>query len=338
MNRQWRLVGRPSGVAKSTDFEFAESVIPALKDGEALVRVEMLSMDPTNRLWLYDQPTYIPPQELGEVVRGLGIGTVVDSKMESIDQGTKVFGQLGWQDYKLLTVNDFWSPLIEFPGVPLNWHLGPFGMHGMTAYFGLMDVGKLKQGETLLVSAAAGAVGSLVGQIGKIQGCRVVGIAGTDDKCHWITNDLGFDDAINYRKEKSMSEAVARTCPNGVDVYFDNVGGAILEAALQQINLHGRIVVCGMISCYNESTGHGFDLHPPRNLLRLLYQRARMEGFLVSDYFHRAKEAITSMIKRSQEGHIKYKFHVDHGLENAPATMNKLFTGEHDGKLILQIT
>lgn len=307
MNRQWRLVGRPSGVAKSTDFEFAESVIPALKDGEALVRVEMLSMDPTNRLWLYDQPTYIPPQELGEVVRGLGIGTVVESK-------------------------------IELPGAPLNWHLGPFGMHGMTAYFGLMDVGKLQQGETLLVSAAAGAVGSLVGQIGKIQGCRVIGIAGTDDKCHWITNDLGFDDAINYRKEKSMSEAVARTCPNGVDVYFDNVGGAILEAALQQINLHGRIVVCGMISCYNESTGHGFDLHPPRNLLRLLYQRARMEGFLVSDYFHRAKEAITSMIKWSQEGHIKYRFHVDHGLENAPATMNKLFTGEHDGKLILQIT
>jgi NADPH-dependent curcumin reductase CurA len=338
MNRQWRLIRRPIGLTKSSDFEFAEVPIPALQNGEALVRVEMLSMDPTNRLWLHEQPTYIPPQDLGEVVRCLGIGTVVDSKNDALKTGTKVFGGLGWQDYKVLTACDFWSPLVEIPGVPLSWHLGPSGMHGMTAYFGLLDIGKPKEGETILVSAAAGAVGSLVGQIGKIHGCHVVGIAGSTEKCNWIKNDLGFDQAINYRDVTSMSDAIAQACPNGVDVYFDNVGGQILEAALERINLRARVVVCGMISCYNESNGVGYDLRAPRNLLRLLYQRARMEGFLVSDYFHRAEEAVMSMLKWSQEGKIQYKFDIDRGLENAPETMNKLFSGNHLGKLILQIT
>jgi NADPH-dependent curcumin reductase CurA len=337
MNRQWLLIRRPVGIAQLADFELAETPIPVLQNGEALVRVEMLSMDPTNRLWLYEQPTYVPSQGLGEVVRGLGLGTVVDSKNEAIKKGTKVFGLLGWQDYKVLTPNDFWSPLVEIPGVPQSWHLGPIGMHGMTAYFGLLDIAKPQAGETILVSAAAGAVGSLVGQIGKIKGCHVVGIAGSTEKCHWIKNHLGFDQAINYRDVTSMSDAIAQACPNGVDVYFDNVGGQILEAALERINLRARVVVCGMISCYNESTGEGHDLNPPRNLLRLLYQRARLEGFLVSDYFHRAEEAVMSMLNWYQEGKIQYKFDIDRGLENAPETMNKLFSGNHLGKLILQI-
>lgn len=319
------------------DFELTESPIPVLQTGEALVRVEMLSMDPTNRLWLYEQPTYLTSQGLGEVVRGLGIGSVVDSKNETIKPGMKVFGLLGWQDYKVLTATDFWSPLVEIPGVPLTWHLGPIGMHGMTAYFGLLDIAKPQQGETILVSAAAGAVGSLVGQIGKIHGCRVVGIAGTPEKCGWIKNDLGFDDAINYRDEKSLPDAIAKACPDGVDIYFDNVGGQVLEAALERINFKARVVVCGMISCYNESSGDGCDPHPPRNLLRLLYQRARMEGFLVSDYFPRAEEAVMAILKWYQEGRIQYKFDIEFGLENAPETMNRLFSGKHQGKLILQI-
>jgi NADPH-dependent curcumin reductase CurA len=337
MNRQWRLARRPIGISKTTDFELTDAPIPSLQEGEALVRTELLSMDPTNRIWLYEQSTYFPPQELGEIVRGIGIGTVVDSKMEALKKGSKIISLLGWQDYKIISGNDSWTPVIELPGVPLTWNFGPFGMHGITAYFGLLDVGKPKTGETILISGAAGAVGSLVGQIGKIHGCRVVGIAGSDEKCNWITRDLGFDRAINYREEKSMTDAIARACPDGVDVYFDNVGGVILEAALDRINLRGRVVVCGMISCYNESNGDGYDLHAPRNLLRLVYQRARIEGFLVLDYMHRAEEAVTRMLQWFQEGKIQYRVEIDHGLENAPETMNKLFNGNHNGKLILQV-
>lgn len=207
----------------------------------------------------------------------------------------------------------------------------------MTAYFGLLDIAKPNAGETVLVSAAAGAVGSLAGQIAKIVGCRVVGIAGSDDKCQWITQELGFDAAVNYRNEKRLVNALAKACPNGIDVYFDNVGGETLEAALDLLNLKARIAVCGMIAGYNSTDSKGHVAAGPRNLLQLVIKRARMEGFLVLDYWDRAAEAIGTLAKWHEEDRLKYRVHQIDGLENAPAAMNQLFDGSHHGKLLIKI-
>jgi len=324
-------------LAAAPNFEWKEAPVPRPGPGEALVRNKLLSLDPTNRLWMWERDTYLPAQALGEVMRGICVGTVVESNNPVLQVGTPIYGIFGWQDYAIVQPSDLVAPLPNDPSIPLSLHLGLFGHIGMTAYFGMLDVAKPTPGETVLVSAAAGAVGSLAGQIGKIVGCRVVGITGSDEKCRWITQELGFDAAINYRREEALVDALARACPNGIDVYFDNVGGDALEAALDLLNLKARIAVCGMIAGYNSADTQGHIPAGPRNLMQLVVKRARMEGFLVLDYWARAAEAIAALAKWHQEGRLKYRVHEVKGLENAPAAMNQLFDGSHHGKLLVTI-
>jgi NADPH-dependent curcumin reductase CurA len=337
VNRQWRIARRPEGLAKVTDFEWTESPVPRPGPDQALVRNKLLSLDPTNRSWMSERDTYLPPLKLGEVMRGICVATVVESNNQTFRVGMPLYGVFGWQDYAIVGPEDLVAPLPEDPEIPLTIHLGLFGHVGMTAYFGLVDVAKPKPGETLVVSGAAGAVGSLAGQLGKIWGCRVVGIAGTREKCQWLTKELGFDAAVNYREEPQLVEALAQHCPHGIDVYFDNVGGEPLEAALDLINVGARLVLYGMISVYNESGRDGHAPAGPRNLLQVIFKRARMQGFLVLDYWNRASEAIEALAGLHQSGRLKYRVHVIEGLENAPTAMNMLFDGSNQGKLVVRI-
>ncbi len=331
MNRQWRLAARPVGTFKESDFKWAEEPVQALKDGELLVHNQYLSLDPTNRGWAGEVDTYLPAVKLGDVMRGGGIGVVEESRNPNFKAGDHVSGLVGWQEY---TVTDGagLSKLPNNPAIPLTAYLGLFGHIGLTAYYGLLDVGKPKAGETLVVSAAAGAVGSLVGQIGKIVGCRVVGIAGSDEKCRWLTEALGFDVAINYKKVNVL-EALKRACPTGIDVYFENVGGEILDAVLALINIGARISMCGLISQYNATE----RVPGPYNLAMLIVKRARIEGFLVTDYMDRAQEAMAQLGRWLMEGKIKYRVDVIEGLEQAPRAVNKLFDGSNLGKLVVKI-
>lgn len=329
-NRQWRLAARPQGMIKDSDFTLSENPVPEPGDGELLVHNLYLSLDPTNRIWI-ERDSYLPVVGIGEVMRGGCVGVVEESNHPAYSVGDHVSGLLGWQDYAVSDGTGL-TKLPDNPAVPLTAYMALFSHIGLTAYFGLLDVGKPREGETLVVSAAAGATGSLVGQIGKIKGLRVVGIAGSDDKCKWLTDELGFDAAINYKTENVL-ESLKKHCPNGIDVYFENVGGAILEAVLNLINLRARIVLCGMISTYNEK-----EPSPgPRNLAMLLMQRARMEGFIVLDYASRAAEAFNDLGQWLMAGKLKYRVDVVEGLENAPAALNKLFAGTNQGKLVVKI-
>jgi NADPH-dependent curcumin reductase CurA len=268
-------------------------------------------------------------QPLGEVMRGMGVGVVERSRHEKFPAGTLVSGVFGMQEY---AVSDGQRVNALAPGVPPQAALAVFGHIGMTAYFGVTDIGQPKPGETLVVSGAAGAVGSLAGQIGKILGCRVVGIAGTDDKCRWVRDELGFDAAINYRTQ-NVKEALTRHCPDGIDVVFENVGGPILDAVLEHINLKARIALCGMISDYTREQGQGIT-----NLRQLIFKRARVEGFLVSDYAPRAMEAMQALGGWLREGKLKYQVDLVRGLEHAVAAMNRLLTGANTGKVIVQVS
>jgi NADPH-dependent curcumin reductase len=331
INRQWRLAARPVGTFKDSDFKWTEEAVPALNDGELLVHNQYLSLDPTNRGWANETDTYLPAVKLGDVMRGGAIGAVEESRNPNFKSGDLVSGLLGWQEYAVSDGAGL-AKLPVIPGVPVTAYMGLFGHIGLTAYYGLLDVATPKEGEMLVVSGAAGAVGSLVGQIGKLKGCRVVGIAGTDEKCRWLTEDLGFDGAINYKSEK-VPEALKRECPNGIDVYFDNVGGEILDAVLAQINLGARISLCGMISQYNATDRPS----GPSNLAMLIIRRARMQGFLVSDYMARAPEAMAQLGRWLMEGKMKYRVDVVEGLELTPRAVNKLFDGSNQGKLVVKI-
>jgi len=330
-NHQWRLVTRPTGLIKESDFKWVEEPIPTPENGHVLIRNMYLSLDPANRGWVTDRKSYVPPVGIDEVMRAGGIGTVEKSNHQNFQAGDIVQGMLGWQQYSVVDGRAL-TKLPKDSQVPLTAYLGLFGYIGLTAYFGLLDVGKPKQGETLVVSAAAGAVGSLVGQIGKIKGCRVVGIAGSEEKCRWIVDELGFDAAINYKSEP-VFEKLKQHCQNGIDVYFDNVGGETLDAVLALINLRARIPICGMISQYNATE----PVPGPYNLINLISRRARMEGFLVLDYVNRTQEAMTELGRWLGEGKIKYKVDVVEGLENAPKAINKLFDGSNQGKLIVKV-
>jgi hypothetical protein len=316
---------------RESDFKWTEEPVPELKEKEVLVHSRYLSLDPANRGWMREEGSYMAPIPLGSVMMGGVVGVVEESRHPNFQPGDNVQGFLGWQEYAVADGGTL-TKLPSNPAIPLTAYLGLFGHIGLTAYFGLLDITHPKEAETLVVSAAAGAVGSIVGQIGKIKGCRVVGIAGSDDKCKWIVDDLGFDVAINYKKEK-IYDALKKACPNGVDIYFDNVGGEILDAVLALINLRARISVCGMISQYNATK----PTPGPYNLINILTKRARMEGFIITDYMPRAQEAISDLTKWYLEGKIKYRVDVVDGLKSAPAAVNKLFDGSNQGKLIIKI-
>lgn len=331
-NHQWLIAARPSGEATESDFRWQEAAVRAPGEGEVVVRSVYLSLDPTNRVWMNEAESYLPALGLGEVMRGGAIGVVEESRHSDFAAGDLVQGLFGWQEYAT-TPGQALSKLPKGLPVPGTAFFGLLGHIGLTAYFGLLDICDPKPGETLVVSTAAGAVGSLVGQIGKIKGCRVVGLTGSDEKCRWIREELGFDAAINYKRE-DVAESLRRHCPDGIDIYFDNVGGAILEAVLGLINLKARISVCGMISEYcSEGAVPG-----PSNLAMLIMKRARMEGFLCTDYLPRAEEAFRAMIPWYLAGKLKYRVDVVQGLENAPRALGKLFDGSNTGKLIVQVS
>jgi NADPH-dependent curcumin reductase len=330
-NRQWRLAARPQGIIQNSDFQWREEAVPALADGQVLVRNIYLSLDPTNRVWMNDADSYLPKLPLGAVMRGGAIGVVEESLNPKFTPGQIVQGLLNWQEFAISNGADL-SKLPTIPGFPLTVFQGLLGHIGFTAYFGLLDLGQPKPGETLVVSTAAGAVGSLVGQIGKIKGMHVVGLTGTDEKCKWIKEELGYDAAINYKKE-SVPATLHKHCPKGIDVYFDNVGGEILEAALNQVNLHSRIVLCGAIAQYNADKPEP----GPRNLSLMIMKRVRMEGFVVLDYMSRAEEASRELIQWVQQGKLKYRVDVVEGLQHAPTALRKLFDGSNAGKLVVKI-
>lgn len=324
-NRQWVLRKRPVGDIKPGDLDLVETPIPVPGPGQILVRTLYLSLDPTNRIWMSDMEQYMPPVQIGEVMRGGTIGIVEQSNNPDFQKGDLLSGIAGWQEFSLAD-----GGMKLPPGVPPTAAMSVLGMTGLTAYFGLLDVGKPRAGETVVVSAAAGAVGSIVGQIAKLKGCRVVGIAGSDEKCRHVVKDFGFDACINYKKE-NVSAALTRECPNGIDVDFENVGGEILQAVLDHINLRARIALCGMISSYNDTTPK-----PGPNITNILMKRARIEGFIVIDYFPRMGEFLAEMGPWVAQGKIKYDVHVVKGMENALDALNLLFTGGNTGKLLVQ--
>jgi NADPH-dependent curcumin reductase CurA len=329
VNCRWLLVARPQGHARETDFSLDREPIDSPSPGQVLVRIVYLSVDPTNRVWMNEADSYLPAIPLGNVMRGTAIGVVEESQNPRFDVGDLVTGLLGWQQYVVSDGRGL-SKLPRLP-IPLPAYLAVLGHIGLTAYFGLLDIGKPREGDMLVVSAGGGAVGSLVGQIGKIKGCKVVGIAGSEEKCRWMLDELKFDSVINYRIE-NMAEALRRHCPDGINIYFDNVGGRILEAALDHLALHARIVSCGMISQYG-----GAEAHAPANLVRLIISRSRMEGFLCMDYYERAMEAFTELVSWLRSGKLHYRVDMVDGIENAPRALQRLFDGANTGKLLVRV-
>lgn len=331
-NRRILLASRPVGEIQDENFAQETVAVPELKDGEILVRNLFLSLDPAMRGWMREGDSYIEPVQLGDVMRGSTIGEVLESRNPGYAPGDKTFGMGGWQDYLVTKPEGRLRKLPSGAPFPLTHFLSVLGVTGLTAYFGLLDIGAPKEGETLVVSTAAGAVGSIVGQIGKIKGCRVIGITGSDEKCKWITEELGFDGAINY-KTQNVGKELRRLCPKKIDVYFDNVGGPILNECLGLINVHARIVICGAITVYNAT-----EPQPgPSNYLTLLTKRSKMQGFVVIDYMDRFSEGIMALGQWVGEGKLKHREDIVEGLENAPKAIHKLFDGTNQGKLIVKI-
>ena len=329
-NRQWRLKRRPDGDIKPGDLELAETPKPIPTAGEVLIRNVYLSLDPTNRIWMSDMDQYMPPVEVGDVMRGGTLGVVEQSNNPAFKPGDVVMPGLGgWQDYVVAP----FAQKIEKGPLPLTAYMSVLGMTGATAYFGLLDIGKPKPGETVVVSAAAGAVGSIVGQIAKLKGARVIGIAGGKAKCDWLTGELGFDAAIDYKSE-DVGAALDRLCPNGIDVNFENVGGDIMDAVVSRMNNFGRMPLCGMISTYNDNDRPS----GPTDFARVLMHRLTIRGFIITDFLPRAGEAMAELIPWVVSGQLKWKVHVDQGLEGAMESLQRLFTGDHDGKLLIQVS
>lgn len=331
-NRRLVLAERPSGMVDEGTVRQEDADIPEPGAGEALAQVRYLSIDPTIRTWMDDAPGYLPPIAIGEVVRSGGVAEVLSSNSERYAPGDLVFGMTGWQDYVIAGEGERTLQVLP-PGVSPTAALGVLGITGMTAYFGLIDVGRVKEGDTVVVSGAAGATGSTVGQIAKLKGAaKVVGIAGGPQKCAWLVDELGLDAAIDYKNE-DIAACLRATCPDGIDLYFDNVGGTILNACLAQLALRGRVVLCGAISSYNDRerpTG-------PSNYSALIIRRGRMEGFIILDYFGRFPQAQAEMAGWLAAGKVKAAEHVVEGLQHAPDALNLLFSGGNTGKVMVRI-
>lgn len=334
VNQQFRLAARPVGMVKPSDWNFTAEPVRELADGEILVKVLYLSLDPAMRGWMNEGKSYIRPVAIGDVMRAGGIGKVIASKSPQFAVDDVVSGTVGVQQYWIGSAADKTAAFykIDSKTAPLPKHLNALGMPGMTAYFGLLDVGQPKAGETVVISGAAGAVGQTVGQVAKHKGCRVIGIAGGKEKCTFVVNELGFDACIDY-KSGSVKDDLKQHCPQGVDIYFDNVGGDILDDVLTRINLKARIVICGAISQYNNTA----PVKGPANYLSLLVNRARMEGIVVFDYADRYHIAAEVMAQWMKEGSFKTREDVVEGIEKFPEALQMLFDGRNFGKLVLKV-
>ncbi len=329
-NRQYRLAARPAGLPKNSDWKLTTENVAQPADGQVLVKVLQLSLDPAMRGWMNEGRSYVPPVGIGEVMRAGGVGKVVASKNPKFAPGDHVAGGFGVQEYSLS--DDKGVAKIDLRLGTLPQWLNVLGMPGMTGYFGLLEVGQAKAGDTVVVSGAAGAVGQTVGQVAKIKGCRAVGIAGGKAKCDFAVNELHYDACIDYKGE-NVKDGLKQHCPKGVDVFFDNVGGEILDTVLTRINRGARIVICGAISQYNNTA----PVKGPSNYLSLLVNRARMQGMVVFDYADRYALAVTDIAQWMREGKFVSREDVVPGIENFPETLNKLFSGENFGKLVLKV-
>jgi NADPH-dependent curcumin reductase CurA len=329
-NRQWLINGRPNGrPLVDDDFKWVETPVAEPGEGEVLIKILYLAFDPALKGWMENVGGYVAPTQIGEVMRGTGLGEVIASKSASLAPGDKVTGQVGWQDYAVVPAKDLLK--VEDDDL-LTANLGVLGTTGLTAFFGLNKIGKPFPGDTLVVTGAAGATGSVVGQIGKIAGCRVVGVAGGAAKCAWLIEELGFDAAIDY-KAGDIREQARAAAPGGIDVLWDNVGGPAFNTLLAQLAMHARVVVCGGISRYEV----GQMPAGPENYFNLIFKRAAMEGFILSDYAAQFPWARARLVEWIGQGKLRYKEDIQHGLENAPATLKRLFLGENFGKQMLKL-
>jgi NADPH-dependent curcumin reductase CurA len=332
-NRRFLLAERPTGPVDENTYDLVREPVPEIGEGEALVKVKSISIDPTNRMWIGEEPTYLPPVAIGEVMRALGLGEVVESNNDNYPVGALVNGLTGWQDY--VVVSDSMPLMVVPPEIQAEpaQLLGTLGMTGCTAYFGMLEIGEPKEGETVVVSAAAGAVGSVAGQLAKNKGARVVGIAGGPEKCAWLVNELGFDAAVDYKADNWRDQLKAAT-PDGIDVNFENVGGEIMEAVMARLNFRARMVLCGLISGYNET-----EPPPgPRTFGNLLINRVTLQGFIILDYYPRFGEAIRELAGMVADGSLRSEQTVVEGFEELPNALNMLFAGENTGKLVVDIS
>jgi NADPH-dependent curcumin reductase CurA len=331
VSREIRLKNRPAGLPSESDFELAEVTLPPVGNRQVLVQNIYMSVDPYMRGRMVDRKSYVPPFQLNQPLEGGCVGRVVESKNDQFQAGDFVLGMSGWREYFISGGSGLTK--IDPKVAPIQAYLGTVGMPGLTAYYGLLEVGKPKAGETVFVSAASGAVGSIVCQIARIKGCRVVGSAGSDEKAAWLLEEAGVDAAFNYKKAGNVMAEVGKLCPKGIDVYYENVGGVHLEAALEHMNKFGRIVMCGMIAIYN-AVG---PVPGPSNLFYIIGKQLTMQGFIVSDHFDKLAQFYADMGKWIAEGKIKWQETIIEGLENAPRAFIGLFKGENSGKMIVKI-
>ncbi|WP_372958735.1 NADP-dependent oxidoreductase [Marinobacter sp.] len=332
-NQRWVLRKRPEADITAEHLELVTQPVPDLQDGQVLIRNIYLSLDPTHRLWMSDREQYLPPVQVGDVMRGGTLGVVEESRSDRFRAGDIVKPVIGGWEAFTVADGKMVRPVDRHPDIPLSAYMSVLGSTGITAYFGLLDIGNPQPGETLVVSAAAGAVGSIVGQIGKLKGCRVVGIAGGPEKCRWLTDELGFDGAIDYRNE-DVPSALDRLCPDGVDIQFENVGGEIMDAIYNRLNLNGRLSLCGMISRYNDEG----VMPGPKDFGRVLMKRLTVKGFIVIDYQKRFPEALEALTEWVSKDQLQWKNHVVEGLDNALDGLSLLFTGGNDGKLMVRVS
>ena len=335
MNGQWRLKSRPVGMVKESDFERVDEPVPEIGEGEFLIRNIYLAFEPAMRGWLNDVKSYVPPVQIGEVMRASTVGQVIESNNDEYQVGDFVSGMFGWQEFAISNGEPgIMGRIGKVPeGIPPQLILSALGGTGLTAYFGMLDVGRPNEGDVVLVSGAAGATGSVAGQIAKIKGAsKVVGIAGGEQKCQWLVDELGFDAAIDYKNDNVMAR-LREECPNGINLFFDNVGGDILDDALLNMAQNGTIVLCGGISAYNSE-----ELPPgPKNYMQLVIRRCRMEGFILIDFFDRAAEASAELGKWVAEGKLKHAEDIQEGFENTPKTFLRLFEGKNLGKQLIKV-
>ncbi|HEX5616626.1 MAG TPA: NADP-dependent oxidoreductase [Acidimicrobiia bacterium] len=330
-NRRLVLAQRPHGVPDDECFRLEEVSAPVPADGQALVRVLYVSCDPAQRGWM-SRDTYLPAIAMGEVIRSGAAGVVVESRTDEYPVGAHVFGMLGWQDYALIGADTGTDAMRIPPDLALADALSVFGITGLTAYFGVFDIGVPQAGETFVVSGAAGGVGSIAGQLAKVAGCRVIGIAGSAEKCRWVVDELGFDACIDYKAD-DVDARLRELAPDGIDIYFDNVGGDILDIVLGQVRDHARVIACGAISRYNDT-----ELAPgPRNFANVVPRRVKIQGFILLDYAPRFLEGILQLAQWVHDGSLVSRVDVTEGLEHAPEALRKLFTGANIGKVIVHV-